>query len=161
MSQRTGLADGYAIREATIADIPALVHHRLAMFAEMGVRVDQQAVERAFTIWLESHLPAGTYRGWLVEASDGTVVAGGGITLLPWPPGPRELSGRLPIVYNVFTEPNHRRRGLARMLMDRIHQWCRDAGHSVVGLAASADGRPMYESLGYRESPQPYMFLKL
>lgn len=94
-------------------------------------------------------------------AGDGTVAAGAGITLPPWPPGPRELSGRLPIVYNVFTERSHRRRGLARMLMDTIHQWCRDAGYSVVGLAASTDGRSMYESLGYRESPQPYMFLRL
>jgi len=161
MSQRTTFAEDYAIREATTADIPAVVHHRLAMFADMGVQVDQQAVERAFTTWVESHLPSGTYRGWLVNASDGTVVAGAGITLLPWPPGPRELSGRLPIVYNVFTEREHRRRGLARMLMERIHQWCREAGHSVVGLAASVEGRSMYDSLGYRESPQPYMFLKL
>jgi GNAT superfamily N-acetyltransferase len=161
MSQQTALADGYVIREATLADIPALVHHRLAMFAEMGIHVDELAIDRAFATWLKANLPLDTYKGWLVDDSDGRAVAGAGITLLPWPPGPRELSGRLPIVYNVFTEPDHRRHGLARMLMERIHQWCRESGHRVVGLAASAEGRSLYESLGYRESPQPYMFLKL
>jgi hypothetical protein len=30
-----------------------------------------------------------------------------------------------------------------------------------VALAASDDGRSMYESLGYRESPRPYMFVTL
>lgn len=161
MTPETTLARGYLIREATTADIPTLVQHRLAMFAEMGLRVDERAVGAAFTTWLESQMPAGVYRGWLVMADDGTRVAGAGITLLTWPPGPRELSGRLPIVYNVFTEQAHRRHGLARMLMDAIHQWCREAGHSVIGLASSADGRSLYDSLGYSESHQPFMFLKL
>ena len=86
---------------------------------------------------------------------------GGGITVLPWPPGPRELSGHLPIVYNIYTEPAHRRRGLARTIMQTIHAWCLEAGYRTVALAASDDGRSMYESLGYRESPQPYMFVTL
>ena len=115
---------------------------------------------RRYAAWLQEHLPSGTYRGWVAEA-DGTVVAGAGLTQLTWPPGPREFSGRLPIVYNVYTEPAHRRRGLARALMETVHVWCRDAGYSVVGLAASTYGRALYESLGYRASPSPYMFLTL
>jgi GNAT superfamily N-acetyltransferase len=130
------------------------------MFAEMGVTVDAPALSTAFDAWLRQQLATGTYRGWLVEHGD-VVAAGGGITLLTWPPGPREHSGRLPIVYNVYTESAHRRRGLARALMLTIHNWCRTAGYTSIGLAASTDGRELYESLGYRESEQPYMFLAL
>ena len=161
MSDPSTLVKGYEIRRATNADIATIVRHRLAMFGEMGIPIDSAAVERAFAAWLEVNLPTGIYKGWLVTTHDRFIVAGAGITLLPWPPGPREVSGHLPFVYNVFTEPGHRRRGLARALMDRIHEWCREAGHSVVGLTASAEGRSMYESLGYRESRQPYMFLTL
>ena len=154
------LAPGYSIRAATQIDIPVLVHHRLSMFNEMGVTIDAPMLSVAFDAWLKVHLPTGTYRAWLVEHQR-VVVAGGGITLLMWPPGPREHSGRLPIVYNVYTEPPHRRRGLAKALMETIQDWCRTAGYNSVGLAASPDGRRLYESLGYRESQQPYMFLAL
>ena len=56
---------------------------------------------------------------------------------------------------------NNCRRGLARLLMETIHQWCRNAGYPVVGLAASQKGKPLYESLGYTESHSPYMFVVL
>jgi GNAT superfamily N-acetyltransferase len=154
------LPPGYRIRGGTVADISLLVHHRVAMFTEMGLTFDHEATADAFGTWLGQHLPSGTYRGWVAEAN-GEVVAGAGITQLTWPPGPHEFSGRLPIVYNVYTEPMHRRRGLARALMETVHAWCRDAGYSAVGLAASTYGRGLYEALGYRESPSPYMFLTL
>ena len=153
-------AAAYTVRDATPADIPAIVRHRLRMFEDMGVAMDTQAVSAAFSAWLDVHLPAGTYRAWLVE-HQGLVVAGGGIVALPWPPGPRELSGRLPIVYNIYTEPAHRRRGLARAIMQTIHAWCLQAGYGTVGLAASDEGRALYESLGYREPARPYMFATL
>jgi GNAT superfamily N-acetyltransferase len=154
------LAPDYSIRAATPIDIPVLVHQRLSMFNEMGITVDAPTLSMAFDGWLKVHLPTGTYRAWLVEHQR-VVVAGGGITLLTWPPGPREHSGRLPIVYNVYTESPHRRRGLAKALMETIQDWCRTAGYNSVGLAASADGRRLYQSLGYQESQQPYMFLAL
>ena len=53
----------------------------------------------------------------------------------------------------------HRRRGLARLIMDTIHAWCRDAGITSVALNASEDGRPLYESMGYQVAPSPMMFL--
>jgi GNAT superfamily N-acetyltransferase len=111
-------------------------------------------------VWLDVHLRVGAYHAWLVDHRDG-IVAGGGIAVLTWPPGPQDLSGHLPIVYNVYTEPPHRHHGLARALMETIHAWCLEAGYMTVGLAASGDGRPLYESLGYRESPRPYMFVTL
>jgi GNAT superfamily N-acetyltransferase len=150
----------YTIRDATAADIAPIVRHRLRMFADMGVAIDTEAVSAAFAAWLGIHLPDGTYRAWLVEHR-GHVVAGGGIIALTWPPGPRDLSGRLPIVYNIYTEPAHRRHGLARAIMQAIHAWCLEAGYGTVGLAASDEGRTLYESLGYRESPRPYMFVTL
>src|SRR5207253_9571536 len=136
------------------------VHHRVSMFTAMGVETNEPLMRRTFSAWLHEQLPAGTYRAWLVEA-DGVVVAGAGMTQLTWPPGPRDFSGRLPIVYNVYTEPAHRRRGLARALMEAIHQWCRTEGYQLIGLAASDEGLPLYDSLGYKPSPRPYMFKAL
>ncbi len=151
----------YRIRTATLGDADVLVRHRIGMFTDMGVVVDAEALGRAFREWLAAMMPAGTYRAWLVEGLDGASVAGGGITILPWPPGPRYMGDRLAFAYNVYTEPAHRRRGLARLVMDAIHAWCRDAGVPAVALNASRDGLPLYESMGYVESPNPMMFLPI
>jgi GNAT superfamily N-acetyltransferase len=151
----------YRIRRATLDDADVLVHHRTRMFADMGVSMDAAVVEQAFRRWLASSITSGLYRAWLIETDAGEVVAGGGITVLPWPPGPRDLGDRLAFAYNVYTEPAHRRRGLGRMIMDAIHAWCREAGVGSIGLHASRSGQPLYESLGYRESPTPTMYLTL
>ena len=150
----------YRVRPATLDDIDALVHHRIAMFQDMDVPLDAAAVDAAFRLWLLEMMPKGVYRAWVVESQSG-VIAGGGITILPWPPGPRYFSGRLAFVYNVYTEPDHRRRGLGRLVMDAIHTWCRDERIGSLALNASRFGQPMYESLGYGVTPSPMMFLAL
>jgi GNAT superfamily N-acetyltransferase len=155
------LAPGYRIRAATLDDVDALVRHRIGMFADMGVALEAAALDRAFRAWLAEAMPAGTYRAWLVEDAAGRIAAGGGITVLPWPPGPRYMGDRLAFVYNVYTEPADRRRGLARLVMETIHVWCRANGVSSMALNASRDGLPLYQALGYSESPRPMMFLPL
>jgi GNAT superfamily N-acetyltransferase len=151
----------YRIRPATLDDADVLARQRIAMFTDMGVPLDAGALDRAFKIWLADVMPAGTYRAWLAETMDGEIAAGGGITVVPWPPGPRYPSDRLAFVYNVYSEPAHRRRGLARQIMETIHAWCRDHGVSSLALNASADGKPLYEAMGYAESPSPMMFFQL
>jgi len=151
----------YHIRRGTLADVDAIVHHRIAMFTDMGIPVDVPALDREFRQWVEATMPAGTYHAWLVEGEGGAIVAGGGLSVLPWPPGPHYMGTRIGVVYNVYTEPAHRRRGLARLIMETIHAWCRDARISSVALNASADGRPLYESMGYQLPSNPMMFLGL
>ncbi len=154
------------VRAATLDDIGVLVHHRVSMFRDMGVSVDPTALEPAFADWLRRTMPSGHYRAWLVESTrrDGRapeITAGGGATILPWPPGPRYPGDSLAFVYNVYTEPGHRRRGLARLVMHAIHDWCRANGVTSLALNTSQDGRRLYERMGYAESPSPMMFYSL
>jgi GNAT superfamily N-acetyltransferase len=151
----------YRIRAAALDDMDALVRHRLAMFVDMGLSFDAPALDRLFRAWLATMMPAGIYRAWLVETESAEIVAGGGLSVVPWPPGPRYMGDKLGVVYNLYTEPAHRRRGLARRLMQTIHAWCRDAGVASVALNASQDGRPLYESMGYQLPSNPMMFFAI
>ena len=54
------------------------------------------------------------------------------------------------MILNMYTEPEFRRRGLARMLMEKMIAWCREQGYNTVSLHASDKGRPLYEALGFR-----------
>jgi GNAT superfamily N-acetyltransferase len=151
----------YRLRPATLDDRDALVHHRIAMFTDMGVPLDARTLDRAFRSWLGRMMPAGTYRAWLVETPREEIVAGGGMTIVPWPPGPRYLGDRLAFVYNVYTEPAHRGRGLARSIMTAIHDWCRAEGITSLALNASQAGGPLYLSMGYTVTASPMMLLAL
>ena len=159
----------YTVRRATLADAEALIRHRIRMFEDMGVlgtsdrEVEQ--LEAAFGAWLAEHMPGDTYVAWVVEevnaGKGGSIVAGGGATIIPWPPGPRYPGTQVAFVYNVYTEPEHRGRGLARRVMDEVHTFCRHAGIGSVALTASTFGQPLYESMGYHVTRSPMMFLSL
>ena len=151
----------YRVRTGRLDDIPVLVRHRIDMFAALHVPIEHDAVVAAYGRWLETTLPSGVYRAWLVETAAGEVVAGGGITVVPWPPGPRSLGDRAAFVYNIYTEPAHRRRGLARIVLETIHAWCRENRVLAGALTASPEGMPLYESMGYRLTTSPMMFCVL
>jgi GNAT superfamily N-acetyltransferase len=151
----------YRVRLATLDDEAVLARQRSAMFEDMGMTFDRTELETAFRLWLRDLMPRGDYRAWLVETPERHLVSGGGITIIPWPPGPRYLNDRLAFVYNVYTDPAHRQRGLARLVMQAIHAWCEEQGIRSLALNASRFGRPLYESLGYSVTPSPMMFLSL
>lgn len=150
----------YTLRAATLADIPIIGHHRQAMFTEMGLSGDYETMNKKFGPWLHQAMHNHDYFGWLVETATGEIVAGGGLALLPRAPSPDNLNEQWAFVYNVYTEPAHRRQGLARQLMETMHQWCRERGLTSVGLNASEFGRPLYKALGYQPS-ETLMMLKL
>lgn len=163
----------YIVRRATLADAATLLRHRIRMFEDMGTISSSDPLaarlSEEFHTWLEATMPAGTYVAWLVEDTDAAVdaplesrlVAGGGATIIPWPPGPRHSGGRLAFVYNVYTEPAHRGLGLARRVMEAIHTFCRDERIGSVALNASEFGEPLYASMGYAVARSPMMFLSL
>jgi GNAT superfamily N-acetyltransferase len=125
----------------------------------MGVELDATALAEAYRRWLRETMPAGEYFAWVGETDTAEIVAGGGLLLLKWPPGTIAVRGdRLAFVYNVYTEPGHRTRGLARRVMETIHGWCDARGVSVLALNAAPDARHLYDSLGYVEAPSPMMF---
>ncbi|HET6899887.1 MAG TPA: GNAT family N-acetyltransferase [Vicinamibacteria bacterium] len=144
-----------AIREATVQDLETILHHRRRMCEDMGHR--DSAVLEAMVAdgrgllrrWLEE----GVYRGWLAER-DGVVVAGGGIIVSTWLPNAADPQDRRATILNVYTEPAHRRQGLARALMEVMVGWCRAQGFRAVTLDASDDGRALYESMGFLPTPQ-------
>jgi GNAT superfamily N-acetyltransferase len=149
----------YHIRKATIADVDVIAHHRDAMFTEMRVEFDRDALDRVFVPWVRDAIARELYHGWVAEGPDGGIIAGAGLTVLPWPPAPPDLTARLSFVYNVYVEPAHRRRGVARRLMEAIHQWSRAQGIQRVALHASDEGRALYEALGYQPTNEMRLVL--
>jgi hypothetical protein len=87
------------------------------MFLDMG-HPDDDAMQRmceAFRPWVERKMRAGEYLAWFAVDSGGAIAAGLGLWLMDWPPhmlGPGPWRGN---ILNVYTRPESRRLGLARI----------------------------------------------
>ncbi|HTX34681.1 MAG TPA: GNAT family N-acetyltransferase [Bryobacteraceae bacterium] len=141
------------IRSATpdAADLDAIVHHRRAMFRDMGYSDEHalDAMRADFRPWLQRKMQAGEYLAWFALAPGAAVAAGVGLWLMDWPPH-MVASGRWRgNILNVYCEPAHRRRGMARALMEVALAWCAANQVGAVILHASPHGRALYESLGF------------
>jgi GNAT superfamily N-acetyltransferase len=140
------------IRAATVVDIPQLVRHRRMMWWDMGRR-DEEAfrlMELAAHDYFPSAIADGSYRGFLAIDPTGKVIAGGGVVISPWPGVLGQREPRRAMILNMYVEREHRRRGVARSLMQAMVGWCKDHGFMSVGLHASDEGRPLYEQLGFK-----------
>jgi GNAT superfamily N-acetyltransferase len=62
--------------------------------------------------------------------------------------------GRQAIILNVFTEKGWRRRGVAAVMMDHVVRWARSANLDTLVLHASAEGKRLYERLGFIPTPE-------
>ena len=151
----------YSIRPATLEDAGIIAGHRHRMFLDIGEHDPRklEAMTQEFRPWLESRTAAGDYLGWLAIASDGTVAAGLGLWLMDWPPHVLGGGSRRGNIVNVYTEMAHRRRGLARLLLNAALEWCRANSVDVVILHASKEGRHLYESVGFEPTNEMRLVL--
>ena len=143
------------IRRARAAgsDVETIVHHRRAMFSDMG-HADEMALDgmaASFRQWLQIKMDAGEYLAWFVLAPDSSIAAGLGLWLMDWPPHMVGAGSRWRgNILNVYTEPGYRRRGMARALMKTALDWCAGNQVGAVILHASPEGRELYESMGFK-----------
>jgi len=152
MSQPAHPTDAYTLREATVADAPVLARQRRLMFDSIKALPPGHGdlLEAAIIRYIVQAMPAGTFRSWVVE-HEGAIVSGGGLQLRTLMPRPGYVYGEPEgLIVSMWTEPEHRRRGLGRQIVDAILNWGRANGVTRFTLHASKDGRPLYELYGFR-----------
>ena len=139
-------------RAATITDAALISSHRRAMFAAMGGYDEAllDGIRRASEAWVDRMIAEGKYLGW-ITADEGRAIASAGLLILDWPPHPFDPVGeKRGYLLNFFVDAEYRRRGLARALVELCLAEARRRSIRVVSLHASAEGRPVYEQLGFR-----------
>jgi GNAT superfamily N-acetyltransferase len=147
----------HSIRQATVGDAAVIARHRVGMFRAMG-RVPTDALATALlatsTAALGTLLRERSYIGWLAIAENDRVIAGAGAHIQSQLPrishdGIAITIAPVPLVVNVYTEPDVRGMGIARALMNTLLKWAAAQGCDRVALHASDAGRPLYRSLGF------------
>jgi len=140
------------IREAAPSESAIILHHRRSMFRDMGEGTVEE-LDRMVEVarpWLARALGDGSYHHWLALDGLGRVAGGGGVLLSPWPANPKDPCTQRAVILNVYTEPEFRKRGIARQVMQTVMAWVKEHGFHSVNLHASDEGRHLYEKLGFK-----------
>jgi ribosomal protein S18 acetylase RimI-like enzyme len=148
-------------RKTSLQDAALIAVHRAAMFEAMGVNQPALvAIRTATEGWAARMIDERKYIGW-ITCDESRPVASAGLLILDWPPTPHDPTGLFRgYMLNVFVEPEYRRRGLARALVEECRSEARHRGIRVVSLHASNTARPLYEQLGFRSTNEMYFIEK-
>jgi GNAT superfamily N-acetyltransferase len=124
------------LRRATVHDVPALVHLRSLMFSSMGSDVGGQDApwRGAAAGWFREQLDRPEqFAGFVIEHPDEGVVSAALGSCDVRAPSPHNVSGAHGRVFNISTEPAHRRCGYGRACLTALLSWFdTDTGVRVV-----------------------------
>ncbi|WP_328331184.1 GNAT family N-acetyltransferase [Kribbella sp. NBC_00382] len=153
------------VRRAKPDDAEALVRLRGLMIAAMGVDIggeDAPWRKAALGFFAAGLASPETFAAFVVDDPEAGVVAGAVGQCNIHPPSPKDLSITRGYLYNVSTEPDFRRRGLAKACVIRLLDWYRDETEvGQIELHATEQGDSLYRALGFADSTYPAQRLKV
>ncbi len=138
------------LRAARPADVPALM--RLKLLLAEGEN-SQHAVRASAADWLRDGF--GEHAGFCAFVAEESGAVIGMATC-----SRRVITGwNGPVIFlqDLFVEPAHRRRGIARALMARVAAYARELGSPIVELTVRGDNNPaqaFYRRNGFQLLPQ-------
>lgn len=142
-----------SIRRTTSDDVALVLEQRLAFLR--AVRGDDSVGDSSFVeatrSFIDEETGSGRMHTWVAE----TTRCVGIISLLLWArvPRPFDDESRDGYIINMYVEPGQRGRGLGRRLLDECLASRTEFGVGRFFLHATDEGRPLYESSGFRPNP--------
>lgn len=129
----------------------ALIDHRHRMWKEIGGRTEEELLrhDRAYAAWLAPLLRRGEVVGVAVLGPGHSWRASGLIWFRPDQPRPGISSDLAGYILSMYTAREHRRKGLARLILRRLMAEARRRRVGRLSLHAAPQGRRLYGSLGF------------
>ena len=135
-----------------IKDIPALIRWREEVIGHVfGQKPDKRLI-MANRQYYEEHIADGTHIA-LVAEYDGVECGCGAVCFTDELPSPDNPSGKCAYLMNIYVREAFRRHGLAHKIVSRLIEVERSRDCWKIYLETTDDGRPVYQSLGFRDFP--------
>ena len=129
---------------------------RINQLREEGATEDIDLVP-ALKDYYNRHMADGTFVSWL--AVDGEKIIGtSGMSFVEKPPYFACPSGKLGLLSSMFTNPEYRRMGIAKELLDRVVSEARNYGCGSVHITASDMGVKLYTAYGFKHNGNFMMY---
>ena len=136
------------IREISNKDIPQLVNMRLRMLDETTDETLPEGLDKQIRRFIRHHMEDGTCRGVVAE-HNGKVIADAVIYLFDTMPDEINILGRSAMLYNVYTLPEFRGRGIMAKMLPEVIRLAKEAGAVELKMTAAPKAIPLYERMGF------------
>ena len=128
-------------------ELDIFIEMRINQLREEGTKEDID-LKPALKDYYTRHMADGTFVSWI--AVDGEKIIGtSGISFVEKPPYFGCASGKMGLLSSMFTNPNYRRMGIAKELLDRVVREARQYGCGTIQITASDMGVKLYTAYGF------------
>ena len=140
-------------RKLTEAELEIFINMRIAQLTEEYTNTGRSVPEgvdlkTALRDYYQRHMEEGTFVSWL--AMDGDKIIGtSGMSFVEKPPYFGCPTGRIGLLSSMYTNPDYRRKGIARELLRRVVEEARAYGCGTVQITASDMGVLLYSDFGF------------
>ena len=127
--------------------LETFIQMRITQLREEGAK-EEIDLAPALRDYYNRHMADGTFVSWI--AFDGEKIIGtSGMSFVEKPPYFGCPSGKMGLLSSMYTDPEYRRRGIAKELLDRVVKEARNYGCGTVQITASDMGVKLYSAYGF------------
>ncbi len=136
------------IRRATVNDIGGLVENRMSFIYSIKNIRPPKSFEDLTSKYIKENMENGSLAAW-IAVEEGQIVSSCILCITQQLPLPISSNGKIGYVYNVFTIPEYRRKGLALQALGQMKEYAINNGITLLNLTATEDGLNLYKNAGY------------
>lgn len=134
-------------RRLTENELDTFIDMRIKQLREEGAKEDINLVP-ALKGYYTRHMADCTFVSWLAFDGD-DIIGTSGMSFVEKPPYFGCPSGRIGLLSSMFTNPNYRRKGIAKELLSRVVNDAKDYGCGTIQITASDMGVKLYTDFGF------------
>lgn len=136
-----------AYRRLVEDDLETFINMRITQLREEGATEKLNLIP-ALMDYYHRHMADGTFVSWLAVDGD-KIIGTSGMSFVEKPPYFSCPSGKIGLLSSMYTDPDYRRRGIAKELLRRVVEEARNYGCGSVQITASDMGVLLYTDFGF------------
>jgi len=121
---------------------------------------NKEQIENSLKIYFDEHIRKNDFIG-IVGEYNGNIVSTAYLFIFDYPVNPNLINGKVGRLLNVYTFPEYRKKGIAKILIEEIIKEAKSIGVNRINLNATEAGYNLYKILGFKEDTDKPMELIL
>lgn len=135
-----------------IFDLETLLAWRREVIENVFNHEPSSALMQENESYYRRHIPDNTHLAFVADV-DGEEAGCGSVCLTDELPSPDNTDGKCAYLMNIYVRKNFRTMGVAHKIVERLIREAKMRGCNKIYLETTTEGRPVYESLGFKDLP--------
>ena len=134
-------------RKLTDKELGTFIEMRINQLREEGAK-ENIDLRPALKDYYNRHMREGTFVSWIAVDGD-KIIGTSGMSFVEKPPYFGCPNGKIGLLSSMFTNPDYRRKGIAKELLCRVVEEARKFGCGTIQITASDMGVKLYTAYGF------------